>query len=318
MKKQYLATFELFIAALLWGFGFIAAVWALESLSASAIIFYRFFGAFILGIFILFLASTFSRKNKNQKSFQFDLIELKDEALISFTPGLVLWGMLIFQTLGLHTTTATNSGFITTLYALWVPLFRFLFHKDKLSLLYWFSLGLALIGTFLILDWQNFSFENLNQGDLLTLICSLFAAAHIILVGNVASKSKNSFAFNTFQSLWTALPCLLLFYFATESSSLGIDLKGQWDLFNISTKAFWGLTILSFGCSMIAFFLQVRAQQYLSPSTASLLFLMESPAAAIFAYWLLSERLSWLQASGAGLILLACILISLPNKKDRP
>jgi drug/metabolite transporter (DMT)-like permease len=99
------AILELVFAGTLWGFGFTATIWALQSISVSALVFYRFFGAFLIGLFIL-LAQRISWKT------------LKKEATLSLLPGLILLAMLLFQTAGLLSTTATNSGFITTLYVI--------------------------------------------------------------------------------------------------------------------------------------------------------------------------------------------------------
>lgn len=278
------------LAGTLWGFGFVATVWALQSLSTPAIIFYRFFGAFLIGLLLLLLW---------KKPWSL----LKSEALLTLSPGLILWFMLLFQTYGLQMTTATNSGFITTLYVIWVPLFRFLYHRERMGWLYWISVAMALAGTLLILNWNSFDIQHLNTGDFLTLICSILAAYHIIIVGKRAPLSKNDFAFNTFQSMWTALPCLLL-----------IPISQKWNLMALDSLGWIGMVSLTFGSSLIAFFLQVRAQRVLSPSTASLLFLLESPVSCFFAFSLLGERLSSLQFFGAFLILLSCILISLPKR----
>lgn len=166
-------------------------------------------------------------------------------------------------------------------------------------------------GNSLILNWNSFDLRHLNAGDFLTLICSLLAAYHIIIVGKRAPLSQNDFAFNTFQSMWTALPCLLLI---PISENFQVFQKGSWNLFALDSLGWIGMISLTLGSSLIAFFLQVRAQRVLSPSTASLLFLLESPVSFFFAFTLLGERLSSLQLFGAFLILLSCALISLPKR----
>lgn len=292
-STRYQAILELILAGTLWGFGFVATVWALKILSPTAIIFYRFFGAFLVGILALAVSKIPSKT-------------LKKESTLSLFPGVVLCLMLLFQTIGLESTTATKSGFITTLYVIWVPLFRFFYSKERMGRIYWGSVVTALAGTVLILDWHQTDLSQFNMGDILTLICSFLAAYHIIVVGKRAPLSENDFAFNTFQSLWVAIPCLLILPFSQKGWSLG----------ELDNLAWIGLASLTFGSSLIAFFLQVRAQKVVSPSTASLLFLLESPMSCFFAFWLLNERLSLLQVFGAFLIILACVGISLPKPKS--
>lgn len=223
---------------------------------------------------------------------------LKAEARLSLIPGLILWLSLFTQTWGLQSTTATNSSFITTLYVVLVPLFNWASKKEELHVIHWFCVGLALVGTALIVDIQKFS--GLNWGDLLTFFCAIFAAAHIISVGKRAPLSQNDFGFNVFQSLWISSLALMLF-----------PISQQWRLHDLDQRVWIGIFMLTFGASLIAFFLQVRSQKKISPSVASLLFLLESPAACFFSYWLLGERLNSVQWIGAGLILLACGIISL-------
>lgn len=286
------AIFELSIAGILWGFGFIGTVWALRFLSPSAIVFYRFFGAFAVGLIYLLLRRT-------------PFAILKSEARLSLIPGVILWFSLYTQTWGLQSTTATNSTFITTLYVVLVPLFNWISKKEELHLIHWFCVSLALLGTAMIVEIQTFS--GLNGGDLLTFFCAIFAAAHIISVGKRAPRSQNDFAFNVFQSLWISGLALLLF-----------PVSEKWSLEAMDQNAWVGLFMLTFGASLIAFFLQVRSQKKISPSVASLLFLLESPAACFFSYWLLNERMNAIQWSGAGLILFACGIISLiPPKQPR-
>jgi drug/metabolite transporter (DMT)-like permease len=283
-KPSIRAISELAFAGLLWGFGFIGTVWALAALSPSAILFYRFSIAFVAG----FLVLLFSRTSKSV---------LLSEMKLTFIPGIFLWLTLLFQTTGLQSTTAINSSFITTLYVVIVPILRAFTSKERLHWMHWFCVALAIFGTALIVEIQKMSM--LNWGDLLTLICALFAAVHILSVGQRTFRTQNDFAFNVFQSMWVAAFALL-----------ALPLSGSWNLSSLDSKAWIGILVLGFGSSLIAFYLQVRSQKKISPSIVSLLFLLESPASCYFAYLFLNEKMDGIQWLGAGLILVACALIS--------
>ncbi len=283
-KPSIRALAELSFAGLLWGFGFIGTVWALHFLGPSAILFYRFAIAFVAGFALLILFGT-------SKSI------LISELKLTLIPGIFLWFTLFLQISGLQYTTAINSSFITTLYVILVPLLRALTSKERLDWLHWLCVALAVIGTALIVNLQKMS--TLNWGDLLTLLCSLFAAIHILSIGQRTLRTKNAFAFNVFQSMWVAALALLTW-----------PLTERWSLSSMDSKAWIGILSLGFGSSLIAFFLQVRAQKQISPSVASLLFLLESPFSCFFAYLFLKEKLDPIQWLGAGLILAACASIS--------
>lgn len=278
---------ELLVAAIFWGFGFIAAIWSLEKMSPGALVFYRFMGAFLVGSFILFLMG---------KKFPQFLIELR----LAIVPGLFMAATLVIQNLGLKLTTATNSAFITSLYVVWVPLLAAVIIKSKVKKSQWLFVALALLGTALMIK-TDFVFKDAGPlfapGDLITLICSLFAAGHILTIDKVAVKSKDHFAFNVAQCAVSGVAALTLF-----------PLESNWSLHFTGFKPWFGLFALALGSSLIAFWLQIRAQKKLNPTVASILFLLESPFSAFFAFWLLQESMNLQQFTGAGLIMLAGIL----------
>lgn len=281
-KSLLKPSIELSTAALFWGFGFIATVWALESLAPAAIIFYRFTISFAVGLVALLISGVSMRS-------------LKKEAIMASWAGIFLGMCLYLQTWGLEYTSATNSGFITTLYAVFVPLLERLFFKKKLSIWHGLCVVLAIIGTAMMLKVQTLE---LNAGDLLTLACAVAASLQIVYISWITPKSENAFAFNSFQSFWAGAPFLLLFPFS----------EGSWQLTEIRGTALWGMLSLTFGSTLLAFFLQIRAQRKMSSSLASLFFLLESPFACLFAIMILREQVSLFQGIGGALILFACAL----------
>ena len=280
------AVAELCGAAVLWGFGFIATVWALKAWTPLWMTVFRFLGAALAG----FVGLAAFGKALDTKHFK-----------LSFVPGLFLGGTLMLQTVGLVYTTASKSAFITTLYIIIIPLFEALVLKKRLHPLHGLMVAVATLGAALMCRLApGVSLADL-KGDLLTLGCSVCAAAQILWLGRIGRKVSAPVAFNTYQAFWTgitALPLALLF----EG-----PFKTAWNgLFTASPQALWGgLVFLIFGSTHIAFLAQVRAQKVISPSVASMLFLLESPFSALFAAILLGERLDSLQMVGAALILAA-------------
>lgn len=286
---------ELTLASVFWGFGFVATVWALKDLSFPAVIFYRFFGAALAGTAVwLWTRPTRAR--------------LLKELELSRGAGFWLAATLILQTWGLMTTSATKSAFITVLYVVFVPMLAALLDRERLSLRNTFCLTLALAGTGMIV---NLDLSGLSQGDLLTLGNAVAAAFHIRIMGRLAPLSQDHFTFNIFQCFWTALFTLPLMGLEFTNPDL---FAGHWNLAAIDGRAWIGLLSLTFGSSLLAFFLQARAQRHLNATVAALLFLMESPFSAFFAAWLLSERLGPVQIAGAVLIFAACTAASLPRR----
>lgn len=292
MSKARLAVLELVFAGSLWGFGFISAIWALTEMGPLTITATRFVLASIVGVPIA-LAIPSLRRHANFATLK-----------LAFLPGLMLSMVLVFQTWGLMYTTATKSSFITCLYTLMVPILEAIWLKRRLPRLHLIFVVLALFGVALICDLPGAVTGRLasgpsekqmwNWGDFLTFICAIAATIHILWFALIRDRIGSSFVFNLAQGFWAGLLPLVLAFF--------IEKVPAWPL---SAKPLIGILSLSFGSTLIAFALQVRAQKEISPSLASLLFLLESPFATLFAVTLLEESLRTDQWVGAGLIMIA-------------
>ena len=277
-KKR--AVIELILAGALWGFGFVSATWGLRSFTVAEVLGYRYIIAFILGEAIYYVLNLKKPRLPSKFDFQYSILA-----------GILLGGMLIMQTIGLQYTTATNSGFITTLYVIIVPVISHLVFKHKVTLTLYLYVLLALIGTLLLVGVTP---SEVNKGDLWTLACSFMGAFHIIYIGRISNKVKDPFRFSNMQSLWSfvvVLPMLIIqprLNFQTE----------QW-------LPWFGILSLAIGSSLIGFYIQVRTQRVLSNTTASMLFLLESPFAFLFGSLFLAESLNLRQVIGALIIILA-------------
>lgn len=288
---------ELVLAGILWGFGFIATAWTLDIAGPLAITGWRFVIAGIIGLIVFHrgLRHNFARLTR-----------------LSIMPGFFISLTLILQTWGLLYTTATKSAFLTCLYVLFVPIIqtirggrppsRFLLVCGLVALC-----GVALMCGLLRVEMATSPLTNRelwNRGDALTILCAIAASAHILAVDNVTEKmgpKLNSFAFNTMQSVWAGIPALIL-----SSPVFGIEdhFLLPWSVFqNENWKPLIGITSLTLGSTLVAFALQVRAQKVIAPGLASLLFLLESPSAALFAFVFLGENMRFEQLVGGALII---------------
>lgn len=296
MLSQPRAIFELIFAGLLWGFGFTGAVWALQVMGSLSMTGWRFTLAGLLG------AVLFAKNFKRGWS---------EFSLSTFWPGLLIGLTLVLQTLGLKYTTATKSAFLTCLYVLLVPLLEPFVGGTRPTRRVVIFGAISLIGVALMCglfaDTDLLSDRDAwNIGDLLTVLCATTVSFHILLVGQLSQKLGShfdSFTFNTYQSFWAGIPCLIL-----ALPQLGLE-SGAYFPTALISKALplIGFLLLTFGSTFIAFALQIRAQKAIAPSLAALLFLLESPFAAVFAYIFLGERLSPTQLLG-GFMIIASIV----------
>ncbi len=288
MTVYRLAVIKLFIAAVIWGLSFTMVRWGLESFTTTQLLFWRFAFAFVIGefFFIIFNRTDFKKSNSDMK--------------LARNSGCFLGITILFQIHGLNFTTATNSAFVTSTYVVMIPFVAYFLFKQKVKRHDILIALLALVGMILLLNIiqkSGFSVSHFNYGDALTLVCAVTAAVQIALISVYARKCVSTFRFNNYQTLWALIVCLPFVIYESLTKHIGL-----WPQ-HVSPQALWGVSLLVFTVSILAFFLQVSAQKNLSTATASMLCLLEAPFSFLFATLLLRESISFLQAIGAFIII---------------
>lgn len=229
----------------------------------------------------------------------------RKEFYLSFAPGFFLSIALVLQTFGLEYTTVTNSGFITVMYVVLVPILEVMMFGRRAKPFHILGIAVALFGAALMCNVHNMT--GVNFGDVLTFLCAVAASVQIVAMEKVSARITSPFLFNLYQAFWAGLGPLVAAF------ALGFH-QSTHQIAHGSSLAWIGILYLIFGSTMTGFLVQVRAQRVLPSSTASMFFLLESPFAAVFGYLILGEKLSASQWGGAALIL-AAAMISIRGSK---
>jgi drug/metabolite transporter (DMT)-like permease len=218
-------------------------------------------------------------------------------------PGLLRGGVIMglaltlgmnLQQIGLLFTSVTNSGFITGLYVIIVPLLGlFIGHKTRLGI--WLGAGLAVAGMFLLSVGENFQ---VASGDWLQLAGAFVWGAHVLLVGHFASR-HDPLQLALVQFAVCALISLLLALLFEPFDLLAIQAA-------LPAILYGGLLGVAVG-----FTLQVVAQKDAIASHAAIIFSLEAVFAALFGAWLLGEELSMRGYFGCALMLAGMLLAQL-------
>lgn len=212
----------------------------------------------------------------------------------AFILGLILSVGYITQTWGLKLTTASKNGFITSLYIPMVPLFSYLLEKEKVNKFQFIGFMLSPIGFYMISGGMS----GVNLGDFLTLICAISFALHIVLI-TIYSKKVEETSLLSYQFLTVALVNTLLSF------------KSNWNL----TQTALGVAIYTgIAASVLVILVQLKYQKIVGSNTTALIFSGEPVFASIFSYFLLGEKLSTFQLSGAILLIIAVIMASIRKR----
>lgn len=282
--NRALSFIALLFAALIWGFAFIALRWVMESTDAHLGNILRFS---FMGIVAL-LGMTLIRGFK----------EFKDNYSVALKCAFSMYVCLVLQIIGLQYTTVAKSAFFTTLYAVFTPIFAMILLKRHYPKSLWFYLSFACFGVALLCDLR---FDSFNIGDALTIGAAIAGASQIIIMEKAVQQFKTAWNQNFSQSLFGGLFALLhlgLLSLFGKSADLG-------SITHFSFKSWMGLVVLVLFSSLIAFTLQAWGQKKLKPYVAASIFLMESPFATFFAWWLLGESLTLSGIIGCLLIMMS-------------
>ncbi len=282
------ANFVLLFTAIIWGTTFVVQQVATGNLGAIMFTSSRFFMG---GLFVLPLALIqYKRKQRSQHK-----ITGKDWIGMVIT-GLALFLGAVLQQVGIFHTTVANAGFLTALYVPMVPFFAFIILRTHIHWSIWpASIG-CLVGTYIMSGAQSL---NISAGDLWVISSAFFWAAHVLLVGRMATKTQAPLVVAVVQFMTCSLAGLIV-GMIVERPVLA-DFEG----------AYFGIFyagILSVGTG---FTLQVVAQRFSPAPDAAIILSSETVFAALAGFIFLGERLSGAQLSGAALILIGILMVQL-------
>ena len=201
MIKRNLSTIGLFLATLGWGLSFFLVKKATLVIGVWPFLFWRF--AFAVGFMVLIFP----------KKFFLAKIRLIRRGLLL---GILLFLAVWTQTEGLQLTTIGRSGFITSLYVPFTPLFTWLFLKRPITIKHFFVVTLATLGLYALTLQANTLVDfiswwrQMNPGDVWTLGTAIVSSIHIVLCERISREEPDSIALGLWQFFW----CFILVAFS--------------------------------------------------------------------------------------------------------
>ena len=287
-NKVIRADLIMLLAAAIWGFAFVAQREGMETMGPFLFNAARFF----IGSAVLFpLVWYLSKKNKTPTNKETSTKKLLIAGTIA---GLFLFLASSFQQVGIQYTTAGKAGFITGLYIFFVPLIG-IFFGQRTGSGTWLGAFIAVIGLYLLSINDDFS---IARGDLLQLICAVFFAAHILVVGYVA-KRMDPLKLSLIQYVVSGV---LSFFIAIAIEVI------TWQMIVDTAIPLLYAGVMSIG---VGYTLQVVAQQHAKSSHAAIILGLEGAFALLGGWLILDENLSTRGLIGCGLMLSGMFLSQL-------
>ncbi|WP_239027043.1 DMT family transporter [Geomonas oryzisoli] len=217
--------------------------------------------------------------------------------------GILLFASYAFQTVALKYTSASNTGFLTGLSVLLVPLFGAAIFRHAVAPGIKWGVGLATPGLFLLCTDGSLNF---NVGDILGAICGACVALHLLYTSHFARHADSDVYLLT--TLQLSVVGLL--------SLVSAEARGQ-EVFVWHPELLWTLVVCVLIATIFAFLVQTTMQKWISPAHTALIFCTEPVFAAVYAYYAAGERLGALSLLGAVLILAGMVVSELlPDGAD--
>lgn len=275
-----LASGGLILTSAIWGFAFVVVKDSVDTIPPVYMVSIRYTIAAVLLGFVLI--PQFKKLNRYYW-------------IHGAVTGLMLALGYITQTIGCKYTTAGKNAFLTTIYVILIPLISWPLNKKRPHFVVFLSAVMALVGIGLLALRNEGGVLGFNVGDILTLICGLFYALHIIFTAKF-SQDKNPLILTWIQFIVAAVFSWAVSPLIDGSFSVAL-LK--------SSRVIFSMLYLGIFSSLVAFLLQNICLKYMESSLASLFLSLESVFGIIFSTIFLRERMTLVMIIGCVLIFAA-------------
>ena len=279
--RSPLAEASLVAVCAVWGLTFVMVQDAVELIPVTTFLAYRFIPAALLVAII----------------FRTQLRSLGAEGIkAGCVMGVFLTAGYLFQTLGLERTTAANAGFITGLFVVLTPLFGAALLRQRIAGSAWIAAGVSTVGLFLLSGFGSGGTH--LSGDALVFLCACSFSLHIL----VTDRAIESHHYGALLAVQLGVTGVVSLAIAAIGGELVVPRSGTvWS----------ALVVTSLFASALGFFVQTYAQRHASPARIALILASEPVFAGFFAYVLQGETLTLLAWLGAGLIMVAILVVEM-------
>ncbi|MGE0282480.1 MAG: DMT family transporter [Rhizobiaceae bacterium] len=277
------ANLVLLLAGAMWGMGFVAQSTAMQHVGPLLFIGLRFLAATLAML-------PFALRESHRAA---QLLANRDWRAFLIIGGLLLGGM-IAQQFGLLTTSVTNSGFLTGLYVVMVPLFGVALFREWPHPVVWPCALAAFIGIWLL---SGGTVSALTIGDWLTILCAAIWALQLIMIARHAAHSGRPITLAVTQFAVCAV----------GGMALGLAFE-PFDPVEIAA-ALPEILYAGIFSGGIAFTLQAVGQRHTTASQAAIFLSSEAVFAGLFGAIFLGERLPAIGLVGCTLIFVAIVAV---------
>ncbi|WP_298276838.1 DMT family transporter [Ferroplasma sp.] len=225
------------------------------------------------------------------------LVEKKN-IILGITGGILLFIAYYTQTVGLEYTTSSQSGLITGMYVVLLPIISLLYLKIKLNKVDVIAVSIGFIGLILM---SSLKFNSADSfGDLLTFICAIFYAIQTAYVFKY-TKFLDSMVFTFYQLLMVGVLSTIFLPFSWEPSGL------------LKPIVIFTIVFTAIFASFFAILINTKALMYIEPTAAGVVYVGE-PVFAVIASILILREIPTLYTIIGGIIIVLAMFMETVHK----
>ena len=210
---------------------------------------------------------------------------------ILFACDIALWNTSIMLS------KATISTLLANLAPVWVGIGALLFMKEKPNRLFWVGTAISIAGVTIIIGIDQVMGANLNFGNILAIIASMFYGAYLMTVRK-GRITLDTFSFTTISMISSTV---VLGFICLVTST---PLRG------FSNTTWLALVILGLIPQLLGWLAINQALGHIRPTVASVSLLSQTVFTAIFSVLILGEILTVHEIGGAVVVLVGIYLVN--------
>lgn len=217
--------------------------------------------------------------------------------------GVLLFGSFGLLISGLQKTTATNTGILTGLCVVWVPILGWVLLRKKMRFEALMGVALCFVGVAVMSEG---TVGSLGLGDLLVVCGSLFAALHILGVDRWSGGHDAATLTLVQVAVVAVMSCLVSFWEGSVWPAV------------VDANLVLALCVTACASTAFAFWVQTKYQRETTPTRAAMIFNLEPIFSALLAFSLLGERLGLNVVVACGLIVAGMCATEMRFKSAKP
>jgi drug/metabolite transporter (DMT)-like permease len=210
---------------------------------------------------------------------------------VLFACDIALWNTSIMLS------KASISTLLANLAPVWVGIGALLFMKEKPNRIFWVGTAISIFGVTIIIGLNQVLQANLNFGNGLAIVASMFYGAYLITVRK-GRNTLDTFSFTAISMISSTLVLGLICLFTSTP------------LWGFSTGSWLALIALGLVPQLLGWLAINQALGHISPTIASVSLLSQTVFTAIFSVLLLGEILTFHEIGGAVVVLVGIYLVN--------